>query len=200
MLSYFSSPIALQMKSVWRGKDVEETGCAVAWLLRIRRWKWQKCEPGCWNGVWTAALHLTLGSMGICLWHQGFIAAFREHSWADPTIGHMLGPAVLAPLGSAAVTEGRFCTDRQVPRSSSGYKYSCAPVILKPILNHQKVMSTHVFSMLGLANILFLDCSLKKKNLAILKGKINFLSNIFCEGALQCWGRFSPCIFCFLCF
>lgn len=174
MLSYLSSPAALQMKSVRRGKDVEETGCAVAWLLRIRRWKWQKREPGCWDGVWTAVLHLSPGSVGICLWDQGFTAAFREHSCADPAVGHMLGPAVLAPLGSAAVAEGHSCTDRQVPRPSSGYKYSRAPVILKPIISHQKVMSTHVFSMLGLANLLFLDCYLKKKNLAILKGKINF--------------------------
>lgn len=96
----------------------------------------------------------------------------------------MLGSAVLAPPESAAVAGGHFRTDQQVPRSSNGYKYSCAPVTLKPTLNHQKVISTHVFSMLGLANVLFLDCYLKKKNLAVLKGKINFLRNILCEGDL----------------
>lgn len=112
-----------------------------------------------------------------CIWlcaAWGFIVAVHEHSCADPIISHMLGSAVLAQLMSAAVTRGHFCTDRQGPRSSNGYKYSWASVILKPILNHQKVISTHVFSMLGLANVLFLDCCLKKKNLVILKGTINF--------------------------
>lgn len=103
-----------------------------------------------------SVLHLILGSTGICLWDQGFIAAFRERSSADPTISHMLGPAVLAPLDRAAVTRGHFRTDRQVLQSRKGYKYSCGPVILKPILNHQQVISTHVFSMFGLASAVFL--------------------------------------------
>lgn len=123
-----------------------------------------------------------------CIWLWavwGFIVAFGEHSCADPTISHMLGSAVLAQLVSTAVTRGHFCTDRQVPQSSNGYKYSCVSVIPKPILNHQKVISTHVFSMLGLANVLFLDC-LRKKNLGVLKGTIDFLSTISCEGALKC--------------
>jgi len=109
---------------------------------------------------------------------------------------HMLGSAVLAPLKSAALTAGHRCTDRQVQPSSNSYKYSCAPAILKPILNHQKGISTHVFSMSDLANVLFIDCYLKKNNFAVLKGKINFLSNVLCEGALQCVSRFSLCIFC----
>lgn len=148
-------------------------------------------------GFWMAGLHLLLGSAGICLWDQGFIAAFREHSSADPTIGHMLGSAVLAPLDRAAVTRGHFHTDQRVLRSRKGYKYSCAPVTLKPILNHQKVISTHVFSMLGLANGVFLDCYLKKKNVAVLTGKIKFLSKMLCERALQCLSRFGQCICCF---
>lgn len=131
-----------------------------------------------------------------CMWlwpAWGFIVAFHEHSCADPTISHMLSSAVLAELVNAAVTRGHFCTDRQAPRSSNGYKYSWTSVILKPILNHQKVISTHVFSMLGLANVLFLDCCLKKKNLVVLKGAINFLSTLSFKGALKCLTRFRWC-------
>lgn len=51
--------------------------------------------------------------------------------------------------------------------------------------------------MLGLANVLFLDLYLTKKNLAVFRGKTNFLSNILCEVALQCLSRFSLRIFCF---
>ncbi|XP_030337586.1 uncharacterized protein LOC115606210 [Strigops habroptila] len=188
----------LQMKLVWEERTLKTW--AVPWLgccescVRNGRNVSQDAEM---FGFWMAVLNLILGSAGICLWDQGFIVAFREHSSADPTIGHMLGSAVLAPLDRAAVTTGHFRTDRQVLQSRKGYKYSCAPVILKPILNHQKVISTHVFSMLGLANAVFLDCYLKKKNVAVLKGKIKFLSKMLCEGASQCLSRFGQRIFCF---
>lgn len=178
--------ISLERKGLWRDRQccgsaavnsVLEMAEMGARMLKCLGFGWQFCM---W--LWAA-------------W--GFIAAFHEHSCVDPTISHMLGSAVLAQLVSAAVTRGHFCSDRQAPRSSNGYKYSWASVILKPILNHQKVISTHVFSMLGLANVLFLDCCLKKKNLIVLKGTINFLSTLSCKGALKCLNRFRWCIFCF---
>lgn len=164
MLSYFSSPSTLQMKLVWRGKDFEETGCAVAWLLWITPLKRQKCEPGCWNiRVLDGSSAFDSGQRGDLPVGSGLQSCLsRAFLCRSHHRSHTLGSAVLPPLESAAVTRGRFRTDRQVPRSSNGYKYSRAPVVLKPILNHQKVISTYVFSMLGLANVLFLDCYLKK--------------------------------------
>lgn len=125
------------------------------------------------------------GSAGICLGDQGFTAAVREHSCADPTAGHMLGPAVLAP-GSAAVAGDTF-TLTDGPRDPVAVIN--IPVPLKPILAPKKATSTRVLSALGLANGLFLDCYLEKKSFAVLKGKINAVSNVQRAGLCN-----APCL------
>lgn len=130
-------------------------------------------EPaGCsvWGLGGSSGGQAIVGSTGMCLGDQGFTAAFREHSCADPTAGHMLGSAVPAPLGSAAVAGDTFTLTNG---SHDPVTVINTPVPLKPILAPKKAISTRVFSTLGLANGLFLDCYLEKKNSTVLKGKIN---------------------------